>query len=55
MQAMRAASRAEFVQLQPARVVALILGSGVIALFALGTRQIYDNPVGFLCHIALLW
>ncbi len=44
------AARAELVELQPGRIVALVLRAGVVAVLALGAGQVDDDAVGFLCH-----
>ena len=48
--AVDAAARAELVELQPRRVVALVLRAGVVAILALGAGQVDYDAVGFLCH-----
>jgi hypothetical protein len=50
VQAVLTATRAELVKLKPVGVVAFVLGACVVALLALGARQIDDYAVGFLCH-----
>jgi hypothetical protein len=54
VEAVFAAARAELVELQAVRVVALVLGARVVALFALGASQIDYDAVGFLCHLDFL-
>src|SRR3954454_19053830 len=43
---MQLASRAEFLQLQPAGIIATILLSGVIALTAIGALKCDNRPIG---------
>jgi hypothetical protein len=52
--AVLAAARAEFVELQPVGVVSLVLGAGVVTLLALGAGQVNYDTVGFLCHFGFL-
>lgn len=52
--AVHAAARAELLQLQPVRVVALVLRAGVVAVLALGASQVDYDAVGFLCHLLFL-
>ena len=47
---MDAAARAELVEFQPRRVVALVLRAGIVAVLALGAGQVNDDAVGSLCH-----
>ena len=48
------ATATELVELKPGRVVALVLGACVVALLALGAREIDDYAVCFLCHCCFL-
>jgi hypothetical protein len=41
---------AELVKLHAAGVVALVLGAGIVTLFALGAGEVDDDAVLFLCH-----
>ena len=50
MQPVLPATRAELLQLQSVRVVALVLGAGVVPLLALGAGQVDYDAVCFLCH-----
>src|SRR5438046_1366568 len=50
VEAMGAAARAELFQLHPARVIALVLRAGVVALFALGAGERDQNAVLLLSH-----
>ena len=54
VQPVLAAARAVLVELQPGGVVALVLRACVVAVLALGARQVDDDAVGFLCHFILL-
>jgi hypothetical protein len=54
VQAMNPAAWAELLQFHAARVVALVLGAGVVALLALGTGQVNYYAILFLCHFFVL-
>lgn len=50
MYSLAAAEAAELVQLKARRVVALVLGAGVVPVFTLCTGHIDDYAICFLCH-----
>jgi hypothetical protein len=45
---------AKLAKLEPVRVVTLILGGGIIALFATGACEMNYNPIRFFCHLDFL-
>ncbi len=50
MQPVLATTRTELLKFQSIRVVALVLGRGVVAVLTLSTSQVDDYAVCFLCH-----
>ncbi len=53
VQPVLATTRAELLEFQPVRVVALVLGRSVVAVLTLSTSQVDDYAVCFLCHFFL--
>ena len=47
------AARAEFLQRQPIRIVALVLFRVIVALLTLGARQCNEHAISFFCHFCL--